>query len=66
LDSSTGEIYGTLDTQIANETTYEFSVKAQRTTEGSRSVSTTRAFSIKVQNDRANAVSWTTPVELVI
>ena len=66
LDSSTGEIYGTLTTQITNETTYQFTIKVERITVGSLSVSASRTFSITVQNDRANAVSWNTPVELTI
>jgi len=66
LDTQTGEVFGTISTQIDTEKDYEFTVKITRITVGSLSVSTSRTFSITVRNDRASAVAWATPTELVI
>ena len=66
LDTQTGEIFGTIATQVDNEKTYTFIIKVLRTTLGSLSVSTTREFSITVRNDRASLIKWTAPVELAI
>ena len=66
LDQNNGEIFGTINTQIANEKTYTFTIKCQRTTVGSLSVSAQREFTITIQNDRAGEISWTTPVELTV
>ena len=66
LDTQTGEIFGTISTQVDNEKTYEFTVKVTRVTEGSLNISASRTFSITVHNDRASTIAWTTPTELVI
>ena len=66
LDPSNGEIFGTISSQIDDEKTYTFTIKCQRVTEGSLSVSAQREFNITIRNDRAGAISWTTPVELTV
>jgi hypothetical protein len=66
LDSTNGEIFGTIKTQINDETTYTFTVKITRTTVGSLNVSAQREFNITIRNDRASQISWTTPAELSI
>ncbi len=66
LDSSNGEIFGTIDTQTDDEKTYTFTIKCIRTTEGSLSVSAQREFSITIRNDRASQITWSTPEELTI
>ncbi len=49
-----------------DEKTYTFTIKCQRDTVGSLSVSAQREFTITIRNDRAGAISWTTPVELTV
>ncbi len=66
LDITNGEIFGTIQTQIKDEQTYTFTIKCQRDTVGSLSVSAQREFSITITNDRAGQISWTTPVELTV
>ena len=66
LDSQTGEVFGSISTQVDSEKTYTFNVKATRITEGDFDVSASRTFTITVQNDRASQISWATPTELVI
>jgi len=66
LDPSNGEIFGTIGSQIDDEKTYTFTIKCQRVTEGSLSVSAQREFNITIRNDRAGAISWATPVELTV
>ena len=66
LDPTNGEIFGTITTQTEDEKTYTFTIKCQRNTVGSLSVSAQREFTITIRNDRAGAISWTTPVELTV
>lgn len=66
LDPTNGEIFGTISTQTEDEKTYTFTIKCQRDTVGSLSVSAQREFTITIRNDRAGAISWTTPVELTV
>ena len=66
LDSTNGEIFGTIATQIDDEITYTFTIKVTRTTFGSLNVSASREFNITIRNDRASQISWTTPAELTI
>jgi hypothetical protein len=66
LDPTNGEIFGTIKTQTEDEKTYTFTIKCQRTTVGSLSVHAQREFTITIRNDRAGAISWTTPVELTV
>ena len=66
LDTTNGEIFGTISTQIDDEITYTFTVRVLRTTVGSLNVSATREFNITIRNDRASQISWTTPAELTI
>lgn len=66
LDPTNGEIFGTISTQTEDEKTYTFTIKCQRDTVGSLTVSAQREFTITIRNDRAGAISWTTPVELTV
>ena len=66
LDDTNGEIFGTIATQIDDEKTYTFTIKATRTTRGSLNVSAQREYSISIRNDRATQISWTTPEEITI
>lgn len=66
LDPTNGEIFGTITTQTEDEKTYTFTIKCQRDTVGSLTVSAQREFTITIRNDRAGAISWTTPVELTV
>ena len=66
LDTSNGEIFGNIDTQVDDEKTYTFTIKCIRTTVGSLSVSAQREFSITIRNDRASQITWSTPEELTI
>jgi hypothetical protein len=66
LDQNTGEVFGSISTQVDSEKTYTFNIKATRITQGSFDVSASRTFTITVQNDRASQISWATPTELVI
>ena len=66
LDTSNGEIFGNIHTQVDDEKTYTFTIKCIRTTVGSLSVSAQREFSITIRNDRASQITWSTPEELTI
>ena len=66
LDDTNGEIFGTIATQIDDEKTYTFTIKATRPTRGSLNVSAQREYSISIRNDRATQISWTTPEEITI
>lgn len=66
INSSTGEIYGTISYQEDSEKTYSFVVKATKTSSYYPDNEYTRAFDIIVRGESYNAIEWQSQKELIL
>ena len=63
LDTGTGELFGTVPTFVASETTFEFTIRATKTVVGYEDNIAERAFSVIVQGAGYGQITWDTAVE---
>ena len=63
LDTATGELFGTVPTFVASETTFEFTIRATKTVVGYEDNIAERAFSVIVQGAGYGQITWDTAVE---
>ena len=61
IDVNSGELYGTLARQLAVETTYNFTVRANRVVSTGVNVFTDQAFTLKVIGEIDIGIAFTTP-----
>jgi len=61
VDSSSGEIYGTLSRQVATETNYQFTIRANRVVATGTNVYTDQIFIMKVVGEIDIGITFTTP-----
>ena len=64
LDTSTGNLYGSLNRQAAVENTYTFQIRAKRVIRTGIQVSTDKEFTINVIGDIDVGISFTSPTDL--
>jgi len=64
IDINSGEIYGTLDRQTAVETTFNFTVRANRVVTTGINVFTDQAFTMKVVGEINIGIAFTTPTTI--
>ena len=61
VDGSSGEIYGTLSRQVATETNYQFTIRANRVVATGTNVYTDQIFIMKVVGEIDIGIAFTTP-----
>jgi len=64
LDSTTGWLYGKLNSQSTSEQTYTFGIVVSKTISGNTYTSTPEFFNLTVLGDVNNIVNWVTPANL--
>ena len=63
LDPSTGELFGTVPTFVASETTFTFTIRATKTVVNYEDNIAEREFSVIVQGAGYGQITWDTAVE---
>lgn len=63
LDVGTGELFGTVPTFVASETTFTFTIRATKTVVGYEDNIAEREFSVVVQGAGFGQITWDTAVE---
>jgi len=66
LDSGTGELFGTVPTFVASETTFTFTIRATKTVEGYEDSIADRQYSVVVQGAGYGQIVWNTNVEEIV
>ena len=63
LDTGTGELFGTVPTFVASETTFTFTIRATKSVEGYEDSIAERQFSVIVQGAGYGQITWDTTAE---